>query len=90
MSDETTRQQEASPLAAASARLEAALERLDETVAARLAAERSGAAPTGADEEVRAALDAARAENERLQSLAATVSQRLDGTIARLRRVLED
>lgn len=90
MSDETTSQQEASPLAAASARLEAALEHLDETVAARLAAERSGAAPTGADEEVRAALDAARAENERLQSLTASVSQRLDGTIARLRRVLED
>jgi len=107
MSDSRSESHDPSPLEAASARLEAALERLDRTVTARLAAAAAqsadqgagqGEAQTGsgatlsaaiAERDLKAALEDGRAENERLQALTAAVSQRLDGTITRLRRVLE-
>ena len=68
----------------ASHRLQAAIDRLEQVVAAR--AQQSG--PAGDDSALREALEAARRENARLQQLAGTVSTRLDATIGRLRKLV--
>ncbi len=70
----------------ASHRLQAAIDHLEKVVMARSAEGRKGAG--GDDTALRAALDAARQENARLQQLAGTVSTRLDATIHRLRKLV--
>ncbi len=72
----------------ATERLKSALDRLDQAVETRAQARSNGASASG-DEELRAALAAAREENENLQNLAGEVSSRLDSTIARLKSVME-
>lgn len=70
----------------ASRRLQVAIDRLEQVVTAR-AAQAEKAGRTGDDAALREALEAARRENARLQSLAGTVSTRLDATIGRLRKL---
>ncbi len=65
-----------------------ALDRLDEAVESRAKARANGEGESD-DAELRAALAAARKENETLQNLAGEVSSRLDSTIARLKSVME-
>ncbi len=72
----------------ATERLKSALDRLDQAVETRAQARSNGESASG-DEELRAALAAAREENENLQNLAGEVSSRLDSTIARLKSVME-
>lgn len=72
----------------ATERLKSALDRLDQAVESRAKARSNGESASG-DEELRAALAAAREENENLQNLAGEVSSRLDSTIARLKSVME-
>ena len=62
-------------------RLEKAMDRLDTAMEMR-----AEAAP---DPETERALEAARAENDRLREASDGVARRLDSTIARLRTVLE-
>ena len=69
-------------------RLKSALDRLDQAVENRVKARSNGEGPSD-DAELRAALAAARKENETLQNLAGEVSSRLDSTIARLKSVME-
>ena len=78
-------------------RLEDARERLMNAVARLEAAARVTRASTGDDrmhgkltESLTEALQATQAEYASLRDLAGTVSERLDGTIDRLRAVLED
>lgn len=68
----------------ASHRLQMAIDRLEQVVAARAQAGKAG----GDDGALREALEAARRENARLQQLAGTVSTRLDATIGRLRKLV--
>jgi hypothetical protein len=68
----------------ASHRLQVAIDRLEQVVAAR--AQQGG--QVGDDSALREALEAARRENARLQQLAGTVSTRLDATIGRLRKLV--
>lgn len=72
----------------ATERLKSALDRLDEAVENRVKARTNGEGASD-DAELRAALAAARKENETLQNLAGEVSSRLDSTIARLKSVME-
>ncbi len=72
----------------ATERLKSALDRLDQAVESRAKA-RSNGEGVSDDAELRAALAAAREENENLQNLAGEVSSRLDSTIARLKSVME-
>ena len=72
----------------ATERLMSALDRLDQAVENRAKARDNGEGPSD-DSELRAALAAARKENETLQNLAGEVSSRLDSTIARLKSVME-
>ena len=72
----------------ATERLKSALDRLDEAVENRVKARANGEGASD-DAELRAALAAARKENETLQNLAGEVSSRLDSTIARLKSVME-
>jgi len=75
----------------ASHRLQVAIDNLERVVAARAAKGGSGGAAGGKsddDSALRDALEAARQENARLQEVAGTVSQRLDATIGRLRRLV--
>ncbi|WP_282606695.1 DUF4164 family protein [Pelagibius sp. Alg239-R121] len=72
----------------ATERLKSALDRLDAAVEGRVQARSNGEGASD-DSELRAALSAAREENENLQSLAGEVSSRLDSTIARLKSVME-
>ena len=65
----------------ASARLQRAIENLEQAVAAR--AEQAD----GGDQALRDALKAAQQENAALQQVAGTVSARLDSAITRLRRL---
>jgi uncharacterized coiled-coil protein SlyX len=69
-----------SALRDSSERLEAALARLEATLADR----------TAGTEELRTAVAEARAENERLQALANEAAGRLDRTIAQLERVMKE
>jgi len=69
----------------ASHRLQVAIDRLEQVVAARAA--QAGKAG-GDDRALREALEAARRENDRLQKLAGAVSTRLDATIGRLRKLV--
>ena len=66
----------------ATERLQAALDRLERAV------EQGGPAQGAGD--LRAALSAARHENEQLQEVARSVADRLDGTIARLKSGLRN
>lgn len=68
----------------ATRRLQTAIDRLDRAVTTRT----HGAA--GGDAELRAALNSAKQENAKLQSVASQASQRLDAAIGRLKDVLED
>ncbi|TQV81731.1 DUF4164 family protein [Denitrobaculum tricleocarpae] len=72
----------------ATERLKSALDRLDQAVESRAKARSNGEGASD-DAELRAALAAAREENENLQNLAGEVSSRLDSTIARLKSVME-
>lgn len=72
----------------ATERLKSALDRLDQAVESRAQARLNGEGASD-EEELRAALAAAREENENLQNLAGEVSSRLDSTIARLKSVME-
>lgn len=65
----------------ASRKLDAALSRLDQAVAQ--------SAGNG-DAELRAALDTAKAEHKALRDAAGQVTQRLDATVKRLHKLLED
>lgn len=67
----------------ANRKLEAALSRLDRAVA-----ESGGSEAT--ESELRAALDAAKAEHKALAGAADQVSQRLDAAVVRLQKLLED
>ena len=69
-----------SALRESSERLAAALARLDAALSER----------GGQGEGLRAAVEEARAENQRLQALAREAADRLDGTIARLEQVMKD
>ncbi|MEX0922761.1 MAG: hypothetical protein WDZ84_08290 [Rhodovibrionaceae bacterium] len=69
----------------ASRKLDAALSRLDQAVA-----QSAGPGGGGGDAELRAALDAAKAEHKALRAAAGQVTQRLDATVARLQKLLED
>ena len=66
----------------AAQRLQAALDRLEEAVAAR-------AGTGGGDAELQRALKAARKENQQLKKITDTVAARLDGTIAQLKATLD-
>lgn len=70
-----------SRLEEASHRLQAAIDRLEQVVSARV---QQG----GDDKALREALEAARRENARLQQVAGTVAGRLDSTIGRLRKLV--
>lgn len=70
-----------SRLEEASHRLQAAIDRLEQVVSARV---QQG----GDDKALREALEAARRENTRLQQVAGTVAGRLDSTIGRLRKLV--
>ena len=70
----------------ASHRLQKAIDHLEQVVTARAAS--AGKRAGGDDAALRAALDAARRENARLQQIAGTVSTRLDATIGRLRKLV--
>lgn len=72
----------------ATERLMSALDRLDQAVENRAKVRANGEGASD-DAELRAALAAARKENETLQNLAGEVSSRLDSTIARLKSVME-
>lgn len=71
----------------ASRRLQVAIDRLEQVVTARAAQAEKAGMGGGGDATLREALEAARRENARLQSLAGTVSTRLDATIGRLRKL---
>lgn len=71
----------------ASHRLQKAIDHLEQVVTARAAGSGKGTGG-GDDAALRAALDAARRENARLQQIAGTVSTRLDATIGRLRKLV--
>jgi len=72
----------------ASHRLQVAIDHLEKVVTARAAQGNAGAGKGGDDAALRAALEAARRENAQLQQLAGTVTQRLDATIGRLRKLV--
>ena len=65
----------------ATQRLQAALDRLEQAIDARVAG-------ADGDGELRQALESARAENDRLKQVADTVAGRLDDTIARLKATM--
>lgn len=65
----------------ASARLQRAIENLEQAIAAR------GQQGAGGDQALREALKAAQQENAALQQVAGAVSARLDSAITRLRRL---
>ncbi len=67
-------------------RLETALTRLDQAVDKRFTAVDSQQDVTALSEE----LDAARSDNARLQAVTSTLASRLDSTIDRLRKVLDE
>ncbi len=71
----------------ATRRLQSAIDRLDRAVATRPLA---ASGTSDGDAELRAALDRAKRENAKLQSVASQASKRLDAAIGRLKNVLED
>ncbi len=74
-----------SRLEQAAQRLQTAIDRLDRAVTTR-----ADAAPgTGGDAALRTALNRAKRENAKLQSVASQASERLDAAIGRLKDVLE-